>query len=291
MGKLIITHFNPDLDAICSVWLLRKFDPGFKEAEVDFVPAGETYKNMNVDKDEDILHVDTGLGRFDHHQFKDRKICAAKLVFNYLKSRRKELKDNKGLVQLIKVICEIDHFGEVLWPDAASDRYNFFVSELLDGLKQGGRLDDRGLIKFGSQCLEGIYSSLKIKVKADEDLKEGYEFETKWGKAIGCFSENNEVLKLGQKIGYVLVVQKDAKIEHVRIKARPDSKADLTEARDKLANLDPKATWFLHISKKMLLNGSTKNIKMKPSRLSLKKVISVLACHPGGNPDEHRDDR
>ncbi|GAG25271.1 unnamed protein product, partial [marine sediment metagenome] len=170
-----------------------------------------------------------------------------------------------------------DHFGEVLWPEPDADRYNFIVSELLDGLKQGGRLDDQGLIKFGSQCLEGIYSSLKIKVKAGEDLKEGYKFETKWGKAIGCLSENNEILKLGQKMGYVLVVQKDAKTEHVRIKGRPDSRVDLTQIKEELAKLDPKATWFLHISKKMLLNGSTKNIKMKPSRLSLRKVIEVLA--------------
>lgn len=280
--KLIITHFNPDLDAICSVWLLRKFGQGFEEVKVVFVPAGETYlpagrqgKNIKVDEDEDIVHVDTGLGRFDHHQLKE-KTCAAKLVFNYLKSERKDLSDNQTLLQLIKVVCEIDHFGEVLWSEPASDHYNFIVSEVLDGLKQGGKLDDQGLINFGGQCLDGVYSSLKIKIKAGEDLKEGYEFETKWGKAIGCLSENNEVLKLGQKLGYILVVQKDAKTEHVRIKGRPDSRVDLTQAKEKLAKLDPQATWFLHISKKMLLNGSTKNIKMKPSTLSLKKVIEIL---------------
>ena len=71
-------------------------------------------------------------------------------------------------------------------------------------------------------------------------------------------------------------LQKDAKTEHVRIKAKPDSQVDLTQTKEELAKLDPKATWFLHISKKMLLNGSTKNIKMKPSRLSLKKVIEIL---------------
>jgi len=276
MSKLIVTHFNPDLDAICAVWLLRKFGQGFEEVKVVFVPAGETFKNIKVDEDEDIVHVDTGMGKFDHHQLEDRKTCAAKLAFNGLKNKRKELKDNQALLQLIKVVCEIDHFGEVLWLEPTSDRYNFTISELLDGLKQGGKLDDQGLIDFGGQCLDGIYSSLKIKIKASEDLKEGYEFETKWGKAIGCLSENNEVLKLGQKMGHVLVVQKDAKTEHVRIKGRPDSRVDLTQAKEKLAKLDPQATWFLHISKKMLLNGSTKNIKMKPSTLSLKKVIEIL---------------
>ena len=284
MEKIIVTHFNPDLDAICSVWLLKRFDSDFNNAEVVFVPAGQTYKDAKVGEDEDIVHVDTGLGKFDHHQHKERSICAAKLVFNYLKSQRKELEENKALLQLIEVVCDIDHFGEVLWPEPEADRYSFIISEVLDGLKQGGRLNDKGLIKFGSKCLEGIYSSLKIKVKANEDLKEGYKFQTKWGKAIGCLSENNEVLKLGQKMGYVLIVQKDAKTEHVRIKGRPDSQVDLTQVKEELTKLDPKATWFLHISKKMLLNGSIKNIKMKPSMLSLKKVISVLDCYPGGIP-------
>lgn len=44
MSKIIATHFNPDLDAICAVWLLRKFGQGFEEAKVVFVPAGEVYK-------------------------------------------------------------------------------------------------------------------------------------------------------------------------------------------------------------------------------------------------------
>ena len=74
----------PDLDAISSVWLLKKFDSEFENAEVKFVPAGTTYQNKVVDSDPDVVHVDTGLGRFDHHQSEDR-ICAAELVFNYLK--------------------------------------------------------------------------------------------------------------------------------------------------------------------------------------------------------------
>jgi len=275
MSKVIVTHMNPDLDAICAVWFLRKFDKDFEEAEVAFVPAGETYKNTKIDEDEDIVHVDTGLGKFDHHQRK-QKTCAAQLLFNWLKSKRKDLKTNKALLQLIKVVLEIDHFGECLWPEAAADRYNFNLPEILNGLKTAGRLDDQGLIEFGGQCLDGIYTSLKIKIKAVEDLKEGYQFKSQWGKAIGCLSQNNEVLKLAQKKSYVLVVQKDPETEHIRIKGRPDSKVDLSEAKEKLAKLDPRATWFLHISKRMLLNGSTRNPKMRPSKLSLTKVIEVL---------------
>ncbi len=275
MGKIIVTHFNPDLDAICSTWLLKRFDSDFKEAKVVFVAAGETYKNTKADEDENIIHVDTGMGRFDHHHL-NSKTCAAKLVFNYLKSKYNHLIDDKALLQLIEVVRQIDHFGECLWPEPEADRYNFQLDQLLDGLKNAGKANDNDLIELGLRCLDGIHSSLKIKNKAREELTEGTEFETKWGKAIGCLTQTNEVLKLGQKLGYVLVVQKDSKTEHIRIKGRPDKAVDLTEAKKKLEKLDPEATWFLHVSRRMLLNGSTKNQKMKPSKLSLKKVIEVL---------------
>jgi len=275
MQKIIVTHSNPDLDAICSVWLLREFSNQYKQAKVEFVPAGQTYQGQPADKNENIIHVDTGMGRFDHHQRKS-KTCAAQLVYNFLKKKKEHLKKDKPLIQLIKVVCEIDHFGECLWPEPAADRYNFFAPEILNGLKQAGKLDDHGLIEFGSKILQGIYTSLKIKQSAKEELKQGYKFQTRWGKAIGILTHNNEVLKLAQKQGFILVVQKDSETEHVRIKARPDSSVDLTSTKEKLKKLDPKATWFLHISKRMLLNGSTKNPKMKPSKLSLKKVIEVL---------------
>ena len=273
--KFIITHINPDLDAICSVWLLRKFKPGWQEALVKFVPAGNTFQNSKVDSQENIIHVDTGLGKFDHHQ-SSKKTCAAELVFKYLKTQNKSLKNDFALVRLIEVVRQIDNFQECFWPKATADYYDFNLAEFLDGLKMSSRLDDDGLINFGSQCLEGVYAKLKIKVKAEKELRLGYNFNSQWGKAIGCLTKASEVLKLGQKQGYVLVVQKDPQTGRVKIKARPDSDVDLTQTKNKLVFLDPKATWFLHISKKMLLNGSRKNPQMKPSRLSLKKIISVL---------------
>ena len=49
--KKIVTHFAPDLDAITSVWLVKRFMPGWKKAEVVFVPAGETLDDQPVDSD------------------------------------------------------------------------------------------------------------------------------------------------------------------------------------------------------------------------------------------------
>jgi hypothetical protein len=81
-------------------------------------------------------------------------------------------------------------------------------------------------------------------------------------------------------MGYVLVVRKDPRKKYVRIKtipSTPEKKGiDLTLAYEELRMIDPDATWFLHVSKKMLLNGTPKNPKMRPTKLSLKEIIKVL---------------
>ena len=65
----------------------------------------------------------------------------------------------------------------------------------------------------------------------------------------------------------------------MRIKVLPQSKGqdiDLTLVYEQLKKMDPDATWFLHVSKKMLLNGTPKNPKMIPTKLSLSDIIRVL---------------
>src|SRR3989344_6531705 len=40
--RYIVTHANPDLDAVCAVWLIKRFWNGWETSETMFVPAGET---------------------------------------------------------------------------------------------------------------------------------------------------------------------------------------------------------------------------------------------------------
>ncbi len=65
--KTLVTHIFPDLDAVTSLWLFDRYDDDFDKAKLEFVPAGGTFGGESVDSDPDIVHVDTGLGRFDHH--------------------------------------------------------------------------------------------------------------------------------------------------------------------------------------------------------------------------------
>lgn len=280
MVKTIVTHLVPDLDAIASVWLLKKFLPGWDKAEVKFVPAGKTLNNEIVDSDPEVLHVDTGMGILDHHQTSE-DTCAAKRTLEYvLKAEsRKKLKgaEKEALERMVEVVNDTDHFKEVYYSEAAADYYDFSLPGMLDGWKVTYGDDSQRILELGLISLDAIYRKFLDKVWAEREIKEkGVPFESKWGKAMGVETVNDETLKVAQKMGYILVVRKDPYKDYVRIKGLPNSKVDLTKVYNVLRKRDPEASWFLHISKKMLLNGSTKNPETRPTKLTLREIIDVL---------------
>ena len=362
--KIIVTHTSPDLDAITSIWLIRKFLPGWEDAVVKFVPAGERLSTLRslrqfnevargpvrsfppasaplvslraervravgslstfatprsshaespralepieIIGEDEVIHVDTGLGPLDHHQTASDKVCAASLTWEYVKAqsvKRKvqNLREDKkrdreeAIDRMVKVVVDVDHFKEVFWEDTTADYHEFSIGSVLDGLKFakpsqafGSETQARGdkyYMEFIIECLDAILHEFENRIWAEKEITEnGIEFATRFGKGMGFETINDSVLKLAQKMGYVVVVRKDPRKGYVRIKALPNKAPragkqidiDLTLAYEKLKKMDPSATWFLHIGKKMLLNGSVKNPKMRPTSLSLNDIIKVL---------------
>jgi hypothetical protein len=298
--KIIVTHMSPDWDAITSVWLLKKYLAGWQKAVVQFVPAGQRLNNKElrtvngeqngaIDKigDNEVIHVDTGLGLLDHHQTQDTAVCAASRTWDFIQSEFKEANDTltqehkEAISRIVKIVVEIDHFGEVFWQDAAADRYEFSLIGVLEGLKFEKQNNDRTYLAFGITCLNALVAEFENRIWAEKEIKEkGIIFQTSLGKAIGFETINDTVLKLSQKMGYILVVRKDPRKGYVRIKTLPEQKdkkgINLTGVYEQFRKMDPDATWFLHVSKKMLLNGTPKNPKMVPTKLSLKEIIKVL---------------
>jgi hypothetical protein len=272
--KTIVTHFSPDLDAITACWLFTRYLPGWSEPIFKFVNAGQTLNDKGADGNPDILHVDTGLGNFDHHQFQD-KTCAAKRVFEYLIEKEYvPKKDIPALERMIIFVTDIDHFLEVDFPDPTSDRYDFCLHQIVKGLEI--IQNDEKKIEIVSTLLNSILYILKNKQKAVEEIKSGFICHTKWGKTLILETKNEEAVKLALKMGYGMVVRKDTEQGNIRIKTFPDPKLDLTSLYNKIIEIDKKGTWFLHMSKHMLLNGSSKNPAQIPSPLSLKKIIEII---------------
>jgi hypothetical protein len=290
--KIVVTHTSPDLDAIVSVWLIKKFLPEWQDARSEFVQAGDRlHENFRCEKTiesidgNEVIHVDTGLGCLDHHQIPSEKISAASLTWEYVKKNQKPAGEHfdfrqQAIDRIVKITVEVDHFKEIFWKDPASDYYDFSLIGLIDGLKLEKPDDDKFYIEFGMICLDALLHEFENKVWAEHEIKEkGIIFETRFGKGIALESINDAVIKLSQKMGYEIAIRKDPRKGYVRIKARPSETgkgADLTQAYNELKKMDPQASWFLHINKKMLLNGTPKNKKMKASKLSLSEIIEVI---------------
>lgn len=295
--KIIVTHESPDMDAITSVWLIKKYLPGWAEAKVEFVPAGERRgkgkaptKEIEKTGEDEVIHVDTGMGPLDHHQTGDRNVCAASLTWDYVKSEFEKTNVGEGekwddkkkaIDRIVRVVVDIDHFREVFWENPTADHYEFNLVNLLEGLKIMRPNDNDYYVEYVMESLDILLHEFGNKIWAEGQIKKGIEFETKFGKAIGFETINDSVLKLAQKMGYEVAIRKDPRKGYVRIKARPDGESnskslDLTPVYEQLKKMDPEATWFLHASKKMLLNGSAKNPKMRSSKLSLNDIIGVL---------------
>lgn len=319
--KIIVTHLSPDLDAIGSVWVIKKFLPGWSGAQVAFVPAGnrlERVKNnpdfgeqaiLRVGNDE-IMHVDTGLGPLDHHQTSSMTTSGAMRSWEYvssvLDSEGMGLKKEHSIAvgRVMKIIVDHDHFQEVYRPEPDADYHDFSLWGINEGLQYMKPGEDDYFMEFGRTCLDYIYSFFINKIWAEEEMKKGIEFEIRFGKCLGIESMNDSVIKLAQKKGYVLVARKDPKRGNVAVKTIPNrahsvipaidgvqkngspagvgdnnkkTGIDLTLAYEQMKKMDPNATWYLHTSKKMLLNGSVKNPDMIPTRLSLEQIMKVLA--------------
>ena len=189
--------------------------------------------------------------------------------------------------RIMKILVDVDHFQEIFWGGPVEDYQEFSLNGVLDGLKLEKPNQDSFYMEFGRTCLDALLHGFENRIEAEKTIKEtGVEFESRWGKSIGFETLNDTVIKLSQKMGYNLVLRKDPRKGYVRIKLRPEKKGngksetenndDLTLAYEKLQKIDPEATWYLHVSKKMLLNGTPKNPTMVPTKLSLEKLIDVL---------------
>ena len=213
--------------------------------------------------------MDTGHGIFDHHQ-SNAYTSAADLVLKSL-----DVQD-KAVERIVAIVVADDHAIDLKREDAGDDMWQFWYGEILSGFKRLYLNDDHRVLAFGLEMLEAVYKTMQQKVDAEKELAEGTAFETRWGKAVACATYNDSVLDVGIRQGFALVVRKDPGKHYVRITGRADKNVDFTDACAMFKQKDPQATWYLHPSKVLLRNGSTKNPHMVPTKLDLEEMMEIL---------------
>ncbi len=273
--KTIVTHLSPDIDAITSVWLLRRYLPEWDNAQVAFVNAGDTQGGKAPDDDPDIIHVDTGFGRFDHHDT-DEHVSASMRVLEFLIEEKHVYANHKHVLErLIDVVTDIDHFKEGTIEGAGDDFYDLYITSILYGFRNM-TTDDTEIVHFGSQMIEAAFYSLQQKVRAEKEIELGMIFESKWGKSLALETTNTHPCWVALKQGFQLVVMKHSKRGNVRVMKLPDIGETFEELYDALAKKDPWASWFYHSSGSMIINGSGIKPDAVPSKLTLRQVVNLL---------------
>ncbi|MBN1354997.1 hypothetical protein JXA40_01890 [bacterium] len=179
--RQIITHQHPDLDAILSVLLLKRFGeplfPGVSKAPVIFHPANEcpsSQDGMSLE-DSGVLAVDIGGGRFDNHPVTPRRgavrknRCAADLVASEL-----GLTSDPGWKDLIEFTRQHDTRARGI---LSADFLHHLptIPTILTGLSilaGDGPDSSAKILDAGMQLIEAVYAHITRKDTDPADMTE-----------------------------------------------------------------------------------------------------------------------
>ncbi len=152
MSKTIITHTSPDFDATCFIWLMKKYAPGFEDAQIKFMSLNSIDQPAldAADSVGDMGSVyDPQRWRFDHHQFKgiaSTGTCAAKMVWRQLMQLGQDLEHLKPLIDEI-------HCGDVGQTPAVGIHSQLFGWK--SAAKEAGKLlADCEILDYGFHILD-----------------------------------------------------------------------------------------------------------------------------------------
>lgn len=265
--KILVTHINPHLDDIAAIWLFKKFHPEFKAANLKFISAHEG--NQGLEDSEDKIYFGVGRGKFDEHKG-DLEDCATSLVWKDIKSSNLAPKDEaelKAYEELVEWSRLID-LGQM--PLQQFDEYS--VQAFIRPHETTAETSKEAVV-LGEKILDRILSVLKRKQKAQKDWEKRIGFDSRFGKS---FALNSQYINRDfcQRQKGALFLMYNPQYKSVQFYT-PDKAIDLTPLYEKLQELDPEASWYLHHSKHFVLCGAGSDPKFTPTKLSFEQLIDV----------------
>lgn len=261
--SVIVGHLAPDLDCLTAIWILMRF-AGAAEAELRFVPSGQTLDGMPADANRQIVHVDTGGGRFDHHQRAAVDLCAAELV------RRAVAPFDLPLQRMVTQVCQIDNARA-----PAGDNAFFNINALIAGYNLLFPNRPHHVAYAMLPNLDAWYQHESRQIRLEQAFAHRLEFDTPWGLGIAMESEEGGSSKLAYGQGAVLYAYRDGN-GWMGVAAQSRSHVDLSDVYSNLRVIDTQADWYLHPNKRLLLCGTAKAPPRTPSRLSLIELVEVI---------------
>ncbi len=243
------------------------------DAELRFVPAGQTLDDLPADTDPTVVHVDTGGGCFDHHDSYDPELSAAELV------RRAIMPDDEAMRRIVQHVTCLDNAGQRACP---SDSPFFHINDLINGYNTlfPTRPHHVAQAMFGN--FDAWYESELRQLRLEAAFRERLEFPTRWGLGIAMQSHDGGSSRLAYEQGAILYVYRDGR-GYMGIAAQSRSRVDLRPVYTDVRRIDPSADWYLHPSNRMLLCGTDKAPPRSPSELSLHELVDLIRVDRDGH--------
>lgn len=246
---VLVTHVIPHLDDIAALWLLVRFEPAARQAPLKFVQTAP--EGVKLLKGEIGLGV--GRGRYDEHKG-DLKDSAVSLVWKDLKRRGKTPKGLQGaaLAELVDYVRRGD-MGEYIGKEGPG----MPLPTTLRALAKRPGESSRSATLVGFRLLDAMLDLYGERAKIDAAIARGKKFTTKWGRGIGISVEAVPGMVSGRiaELGYAMVVLHYPKEGFLHVRATPGTRVDLSKLAKLVMKEEPQARWYLHHSKKMLLQG------------------------------------
>ncbi|MFC1640790.1 hypothetical protein ACFL2D_01930 [Patescibacteria group bacterium] len=282
--KHLVTHIQPHLDDIVGVWLMKKYNHEFHDAEVTFTEVtaegGECLGDGPVDDDPDYVHIGVCRGKFDEHAGKDPNILesATTLVWKYL-IEQDLLPDDEFEQKAIESLVQY-----VLQEDTGKLRGEALAEFTAGAVIQGMNLfdeKDKNVLSHqmydnGVSIIEPLLLMRREAARLEKDWESRTDFESPWGKAAALVTSSAEADNYAYAHDYVLVVIVNPDKEYRNIRASANSDVDLTNVHAELEKIDPEAEWYLHQSKKLLICGHDIAPSTKLSKTPLEKLIELV---------------
>lgn len=247
--KTLVTHVIPHLDDIAALWLLVRFDPSLKRAALKFVET--TPEGIMLPKG--AIGVGVGRGIYDEHKG-DKKDSAVSLVWKDLKRRGRTPKGLRGaaLAALVDFVRRGD-MGEYIGKEGPG----IPTATTLRALAKLPGESSKSATLVGFRLLDAELVLYEERAKIDAALKRGRKFTTKWGRGVGVTVEAvpGMVSDRIAELGYALVILKYPSKGFLHVRATPGARVDLSKLAKVVMAEEPKARWYLHHSKQMLLQG------------------------------------
>lgn len=262
----MVTHINPHLDDISAIWLFKKFNPEFRDAQIEFIPASRDAALK--EETEDKIFFGTGGGKFDEHKG-DLEDCAASLVWKDIKS--KGIEDlNETEVLAMDELIEWNRLIDL----GKGNNYDFgpYSVQAFIRSKKSTQEDSLASLKLGEEILDRIFEILKQNKQSEKDWEKRVEFETKFGKSVAVESGTVDRSFTRDK-GFDLVLMYDAKLKSAQF-FTPSFEIDLEPIYKKIIEREPDGGWFLHQSRHMVICGSSSAPEHKTD-LSFEDLIKI----------------